>query len=85
MMSCREVAEGISGDRFVNASWSTRFNLWIHLALCRVCRRYDRQIRALGIDAKCMCDDQPRLCDESRAQILDSCLEAARRARTEDE
>lgn len=84
MMRCREVAEGIAGDRFANAGLLTRIELRIHLAMCKLCKRYARQMRALGEDTRCRSDDLPELSDESREKIVDACLDAARRARDSD-
>lgn len=84
MMRCREVAEGIAGDRFVTANLWTRMKLRIHLAMCGLCRRYEQEMRAIGTDAKSLCDDRPELCDASRSKIVDACLSAARQARESD-
>ncbi len=48
MLNCREVVRQFSGGDFERTGWSRKFSLWLHLALCRHCRRYLRQIRAIG-------------------------------------
>lgn len=77
MMSCREVAEGIASDRFENAGPLTRLGLRLHLLICHVCRRYARQIRAVGADTKCMCDQRQALGEARRTALAERCIEAS--------
>jgi hypothetical protein len=52
MPCCREVAEAIASDRLEVSSPSRRFAIWMHLLLCGHCRRYARQMRAIGVAAR---------------------------------
>jgi hypothetical protein len=52
MPSCREVAEAIASDRLQDSPPSRRFGVWLHLLMCRHCRRYARQMRAIGAAAR---------------------------------
>lgn len=48
MLSCREVTRKIATEELAEAGWRERMAVWMHLLICRFCRRYARQIRALG-------------------------------------
>ncbi len=48
MMSCREVGELVAGDGLEGAGWGQRLRVRLHLLMCRHCRRYARQLRAIG-------------------------------------
>jgi len=48
MLTCREVAEVIASGELDRASWRGRLAVRFHLAMCVRCRRYARQIRAIG-------------------------------------
>ena len=48
MPTCRDVSALVAGDQLERASAWTRFRVRLHLAMCRYCRRYLREIRALG-------------------------------------
>ena len=45
--SCQDAARRISEQHDVPLSGPARFGLWLHLAVCRHCRRYSRQISFL--------------------------------------
>ncbi len=48
MPTCQQVARLIASDELATASWRRRAALRLHLLMCRHCRRYARQIRAIG-------------------------------------
>ena len=48
MPRCDEIARVISTDEVAQLSWSKRLSIRFHLAMCRHCRRYERQIREIG-------------------------------------
>ena len=48
MPTCQQVAREIASDELATASWRRRSAVRIHLLLCRHCRRYARQMRAIG-------------------------------------
>ncbi len=52
MMSCREAAELVASDGLEGAGWGRRLGVRLHLLMCRHCRRYARQLRAIGACAK---------------------------------
>jgi hypothetical protein len=52
MPSCREVARAIGGDELEDASTRRRLGVRLHLLMCSHCRRYARQLRAIGRAAR---------------------------------
>ncbi len=52
MMTCEEVANLVASDEFKEAWWGRRMGLRLHLLMCGDCRRYAKQLRALGAYAR---------------------------------
>jgi predicted anti-sigma-YlaC factor YlaD len=52
MPSCREVARAVASGELEEAAPLRRVAVRLHLLMCRHCRRYSRQIRALGLAAR---------------------------------
>jgi hypothetical protein len=52
MLNCKETTELIAGDHLENASWSKRLWFWMHIFMCRHCRRYKRQMQLIGRAAR---------------------------------
>jgi hypothetical protein len=52
MLSCREVARTIASEELAGAAWGKRAAVRIHLFMCRYCRRYAAQLRAIGEAAR---------------------------------
>ena len=52
MPNCRELTRMLASDELVEAGWSQRWGGRIHLLMCRHCRRYATQLRALGAGAR---------------------------------
>lgn len=52
MLSCREVARHVASDGLEEQSWLVRAGVRFHLLMCRHCREYSRQLRALGALAR---------------------------------
>jgi len=48
MLCCKEVAAIVASDEMGDLSWLKRLELRMHLMMCRLCRRYETQIRAIG-------------------------------------
>lgn len=48
MPNCKEVARAISADQLSSADWRSRLSIRFHIFMCRHCRRYFRQMRAIG-------------------------------------
>ncbi|MDA1094134.1 MAG: anti-sigma factor [Acidobacteria bacterium] len=47
MMNCREVSTAVSFGPLSEQPTAVRIRAWLHLMMCRHCRRFWRQIRAL--------------------------------------
>jgi hypothetical protein len=48
MLSCQQVARMVSSGELEDAGWLRRLSARMHFLMCRHCRRYDAQIRAVG-------------------------------------
>lgn len=47
MLSCSQVARSIASDEYLTEGLFHRLGIRVHLAMCRHCSRYFRQLRAL--------------------------------------
>ncbi len=52
MLSCRELTRRLASDELAEAGWWANLGAGLHLAMCRHCRRYRAQLRALGPAAR---------------------------------
>lgn len=52
MMTCQQVAHAIASDDLADAPLRRRMAVRMHLMLCKHCRRYARQLRAIGAGAR---------------------------------
>ena len=52
MLSCKETARILASDALEDLAWGRRLALRVHLLMCRHCRRYARQLRAIGAAAR---------------------------------
>ncbi len=52
MLKCRDVEQKIGSDAILNAGIMERLAVRMHLAMCRHCRNYARQIRVIGQAAR---------------------------------
>ena len=48
MLTCKEVAKAIAQDESSRTGWRRTWALRLHLLMCRHCRRYADQIKAIG-------------------------------------
>ncbi len=78
MLSCREVTELVATDAVTTAGWRTRMAVRLHQLMCRHCRRYARQLKALGKAVRSFGLDQPL--SESENALLERLERAARQA-----
>ena len=74
MLSCREVSALASETLDREMRFRERIGMLLHLMMCRVCRRYVKQIRFLStasrvLKDKVLEDTQPRLNDAARQRI----------------
>ena len=74
MLTCKEVSRTIASDEVTTADWRQRLAVKIHLLMCRHCRRYTRQMQAIGEAARQILSDTPP--DRgSRDRLRDSILD----------
>lgn len=59
MLRCREVTQLVGSDELARAPWRVRFGVRLHLAMCRFCRAYARNIRQLGEVARRLAVAEP--------------------------
>jgi hypothetical protein len=52
MLNCREVVQIVSTANLEKTAWRTKLSIWLHLAMCRHCRRFASQIRLIGETAR---------------------------------
>jgi hypothetical protein len=48
MLNCKQVSKVIASDDLVGAGLGKRLSVWLHLLMCKYCRAYTRQMRAVG-------------------------------------
>ena len=44
MLRCKTVSEALAATKYWKLSWYRRLGLHLHVALCAVCGRYNRQV-----------------------------------------
>ena len=79
MPNCKEVGRLVASDELADAVWSNRALVRLHLLMCRHCRGYAAQLRAIGAAAR----DRLDLSVADRAafeQLQNSILERCRDA-----
>ena len=52
MLNCKEVTRLIASDELADAVWLNRALVRLHLLMCRHCRGYAAQLRAIGAAAR---------------------------------
>ena len=59
MLNCSQVARSIASDEYRTGGFLKKLSVRMHLAMCRHCSRYFRQLRALGNVFREMGDEFP--------------------------
>ena len=79
MPNCKEVVRLIASDELADAVWLTRAPVRLHLLMCRHCRGYAAQLRAIGAAARDRWDlgvaDKAGF-EQLQSSILEECLKA---------
>ena len=72
MMTCQQVAYAVASDALADAPLRRRLAVRMHLMLCKRCRRYSLQIRAIGAGARALFGDEEssETTERLRAAIL---------------
>lgn len=60
MMTCKEVSTLVSMEQVDEAPLARRIGVWLHLMMCRHCRRFRRQLVRIGRIARLITDDFER-------------------------
>lgn len=60
MMTCKEVSTLVSTEQVDEAPLARRIGVWLHLMMCRHCRRFRRQLVRIGRIARLIADDFER-------------------------
>lgn len=80
MLNCKEVARLVASDELAGAVWSDRALVRLHLLMCRHCRGYAAQLRAIGAAARDRWDlgvaDKAGF-EQLQSSILERCLDAS--------
>ncbi len=80
MPNCKEVVRLIASDELADAVWSDRALVRLHLLMCRNCRGYAAQLRAIGAAARNRWDlrvaDRAAV-EQLQSSILERCLDAS--------
>ena len=72
MLRCNEVASIVGSGELEHAGWRRRLAVRLHLMMCRHCRRYARQLAALGELTRKLVGEEPTSRDELERRILQS-------------
>ena len=70
MMSCREVSEKASAHLDGELSARQRMGIRLHLAMCRHCRRFLRQLRATVHALGALREREPTATSDEEARLL---------------
>ncbi len=80
MPNCQEVARLIASDELADAVWLNRALVWLHLLMCRDCKGYAAQLRAIGAATRDRWDsgvaDRASF-EKLQSSILERCLDAS--------
>lgn len=82
MLTCKDATALVSRSMDSPLPWRQRMALRVHLALCRLCNRYERQLRVLRravrlLDESGTTRDGPSLSAEARARMERTLKDAA--------
>ncbi len=74
MLSCREVVSLVASDELASAGWRRRLAVRLHWLMCRYCRRYAVQLRAIAEATRKLLtggEADPSRLDRLEGRILD--------------
>ncbi len=80
MLNCKEVVRLIASDELADAVWLNRALVRLHLLMCRDCRGYEAQLRAIGAAARERWDSDVAgraSFEKLQSSILKRCLDAS--------
>jgi predicted anti-sigma-YlaC factor YlaD len=74
MLRCKEVTTVIASEELERSSWMKRLAVKLHLLMCKHCRRYYSQIKAIGEAAREIFRARPSRADEKRIMDMEVSL-----------
>ena len=75
MSSCREITRNLASDELSDAELGARISTWLHLLVCRHCRRYAQQLRDMRKAARKLgTDDAGEAAGDLERRIVDGLL-----------
>lgn len=76
-ISCKQASQLVSQAMDKPLGWRQRFDLWVHLAVCGMCRQFMKQLRLMRRTLQRMVnqaenDQSIRLTDEAKSRIREA-------------
>lgn len=74
IINCKEASQLVSQAMDRPLGWRKRFDLWVHLVVCGMCRQFLKQLRLVRVTLRRMVsqaesDESVKLTDEARSRI----------------
>ncbi len=85
MLRCREITQLVSESMERELPFRQRMQVWMHLAMCRVCSAFARQIRALRTVIRVKSELSEPVTDDPEARLSTEARERIRAALRKDE
>lgn len=82
MPTCREVSRAVASGELERAGFWTRLGVRVHLLMCRQCRRYSKQLGAIGQTAREVFREAPA--DQASVDRLRETILRARKTDADD-
>lgn len=82
MINCRQTTEAIASDQLIDAGWRKRLSVRLHLAMCKHCRRYAKQMKTVGTVVRSLFGQDPPPRQKLEKDILERCLGACQDSKT---
>ena len=74
MLDCKDLTRLIASDELASAGWAKRVQARVHLMMCRDCRAFADQIRAIGEGARRLFRARPETERATLERLRDSIL-----------
>ncbi len=74
MLACKEVTRIVAAEELDEAGWKRRLAIRLHLLMCRHCRRYAAQLRAIGKAAHSILGTGPEDQDSDAIERLERAI-----------
>jgi predicted anti-sigma-YlaC factor YlaD len=82
MPTCREVSRAVATDELERAGLWQRLGVRFHLLMCRHCRRYSEQLRAIGQATRELFREEPA--EQATVERLREAIRRGRKADADD-